>query len=127
MPEKTGFPCLCVTQLGALQFRYQCGDQRRIRSEEQVADPPGARANAAQARVRSAIEHVFVRQKRCMALFVRTIGLARARVKIGLRTWLAILSGLRGSTPACPCVAGIARRQNCPRRSARTARMDAGG
>lgn len=45
---------------------------------------PRAKANAARARVRSAIEHVFARQKHRMALFVRTIGLARARVKIGL-------------------------------------------
>ena len=45
---------------------------------------PRARANAARAKVRSAIEHVFARQKHRMALFVRTIGLARARVKIGL-------------------------------------------
>ncbi len=45
---------------------------------------PRARANAARARVRSGIEHVFARQKHRMALFVRTIGLARARVKIGL-------------------------------------------
>jgi len=45
---------------------------------------PRARANAARAKVRSAIEYVSARQKRRMAPFVRTIGLARARVKIGL-------------------------------------------
>jgi transposase, IS5 family len=38
---------------------------------------PRAKANAARARVRSAVEHVFARQKHRMALFVRTIGLAR--------------------------------------------------
>jgi transposase, IS5 family len=43
-----------------------------------------ARANAARARVRSAVEHVFARQKHRMNLFVRTVGLARARLKIGL-------------------------------------------
>jgi IS5 family transposase len=53
--------------------------------------PPGRsmpvrtrRANARKSTVRSAVEHVFARQKGPMALIVRTIGLARARVKIGL-------------------------------------------
>lgn len=53
--------------------------------------PPGRpvpartrRANARKSTVRSAVEHVFARQKGPMALVVRTIGLARARVKIGL-------------------------------------------
>ena len=43
-----------------------------------------ARANAAKSEIRARIEHVFARQKGPMALVVRTIGLARARVKIGL-------------------------------------------
>ncbi len=43
-----------------------------------------ARANGARSKVRSAVEHVFARQKGTMGLFVRTIGMARARVKIGL-------------------------------------------
>jgi hypothetical protein len=34
--------------------------------------------------VRAAVEHVFAHQKGPMGLVVRTIGLARARVKIGL-------------------------------------------
>jgi IS5 family transposase len=34
--------------------------------------------------VRSAIEHVFAGQKHRMKLFVRTIGLARAKAKIGM-------------------------------------------
>ena len=42
------------------------------------------RANAAKSAVRSAVEHVFAHQKGPMALVVRTIGLARAQVKIGL-------------------------------------------
>ena len=42
------------------------------------------RAYARRSVVRSAVEHVFARQKGPMALVVRTIGLARARVKIGL-------------------------------------------
>lgn len=43
-----------------------------------------ARANNTRSKVRAAIEHVFARQKGPMALIVRTIGLARATVKIGL-------------------------------------------
>ena len=42
------------------------------------------RANARKSAVRSRIEHVFAEQKHRMGLFVRTIGMARARVKIGL-------------------------------------------
>ncbi len=43
-----------------------------------------ARANGAKSKVRSAVEHVFARQKGPMGLIVRTIGIARATVKIGL-------------------------------------------
>ena len=35
-------------------------------------------------KVRACIEHIFAKQKSRMVLFVRTIGLARARLKIGL-------------------------------------------
>ena len=42
------------------------------------------RANAMKSKVRSAVEHVFAHEKGPMALVVRTIGLARAKVKIGL-------------------------------------------
>jgi hypothetical protein len=41
-------------------------------------------SNARKSRVRSAVEHVFAHQKRLLGLTIRTIGLARARVKIGL-------------------------------------------
>jgi len=41
-------------------------------------------ANAQKSKVRSAIEHVFAHQKGPMGLIVRTIGIARARVKIGM-------------------------------------------
>ena len=43
-----------------------------------------AKANAARSKVRSAVETVFAAQKHRFGLFVRTIGAARARVKIGL-------------------------------------------
>ena len=41
-------------------------------------------ANARKSKVRCAVEHVFAYQKGPMVLIVRTIGIARARVKIGL-------------------------------------------
>jgi hypothetical protein len=41
-------------------------------------------ANARKSKVRSAVEHVFAHQKGLMGLVVRTIGLQRARIKIGL-------------------------------------------
>ena len=53
--------------------------------------PPGRpmpertrRANARKSAVRSRVEHVFAHQKGIMGLMVRTIGIARAEVKIGL-------------------------------------------
>ncbi len=42
------------------------------------------RGNAAKSRVRAFVEHVFADQKHRMGMKVRTIGLARARIKIGL-------------------------------------------
>lgn len=46
--------------------------------------PTQMKANAARSKVRSAVETVFAAQKHRFGLFVRTIGLARATVKIGL-------------------------------------------
>jgi transposase, IS5 family len=43
-----------------------------------------AKANAAKSKVRAAVEHVFAWQKGPMGLLIRTIGFARATVKIGL-------------------------------------------
>ena len=62
-----------------------------LRSQVHRKKPPGrpmpanvARANGAKSKVRVAVEHVFAHQKGPMGLVVRTIGLARATVKIGL-------------------------------------------
>jgi transposase, IS5 family len=53
--------------------------------------PPGrpmpvrtARANGKKSKIRAKIEHVFAEQKGRMGLFIRTVGLDRARTKIGL-------------------------------------------
>jgi IS5 family transposase len=42
------------------------------------------RANNAKSKIRSRVEHVFAEQKDRMGLFIRTIGIARAKTKIGL-------------------------------------------
>ena len=42
------------------------------------------RANGRRSKIRSLVEHVFAQQKSRMNLFVRTIGIARARTKIGM-------------------------------------------
>src|SRR5271154_3622328 len=47
-----------------------------------------ARANGRKSAVRAAVEHVFARQKGPMGLYIRTIGIARARTKIGLANLL---------------------------------------
>ncbi|MCJ8336147.1 MAG: IS5 family transposase [Epibacterium sp.] len=60
-----------------------------------------ARANAAKSAVRSRVEHVFAEQKARMKLVVRTIGIARARTKIGLANLaynMKRLVWLQGST-----------------------------
>ena len=46
--------------------------------------PSQRKANRTRSQVRSAVETVFAAQKHRFGLIVRTIGLARARVKIGL-------------------------------------------
>lgn len=43
-----------------------------------------ARANARWSKVRTAVERVFAGQKHRMGLVVRTIGIAHARIKIGM-------------------------------------------
>jgi IS5 family transposase len=46
--------------------------------------PHIARGNAARARIRVAVEHVFAAQKCRLGLVIRSVGLARARAKLGL-------------------------------------------
>lgn len=43
-----------------------------------------SKANGKRSKVRAFVEHVFARQKGPMALFIRTIGIARATTKIGM-------------------------------------------
>jgi IS5 family transposase len=63
------------------------GPVSRIHRKKPPGRPMAARTRRSTARksaVRSAVEHVFARQKGPMALVVPTIGLTRAQVKIGL-------------------------------------------
>jgi hypothetical protein len=64
---------------------------RLLRSQIHRKKPKGkplprrtARANARRSAVRAAVEHVFAHQKGPIGLFIRTIGIVRARTKIGL-------------------------------------------
>jgi IS5 family transposase len=66
-------------------------DGRGLKPQFQRKKPRGrkmpahiARGNATRARVRSRVEHVFAAQKCRLGLLVRTVGMVRARVKIGL-------------------------------------------
>lgn len=43
-----------------------------------------SRANGRRSKIRGRVEHVFAQQKSRMGLFVRMIGIARARTKIGI-------------------------------------------
>ena len=43
-----------------------------------------SRANGRRSRIRSSVEHVFARQRDKMKLFIRTIGIGRAKMKIGM-------------------------------------------
>jgi transposase, IS5 family len=69
------------------RFMAESGFVSRVHRKK----PPGrptpvrtARANGAKSKVRAKIEHIFAEQKSRMGLFIRTIGLERARTKIGL-------------------------------------------
>jgi len=69
------------------QFMAENGFVSRVHRKK----PPGrpmpvrtARSNGAKSKVRAKIEHVFAEQKSRMGLFIRTVGIDRARTKIGL-------------------------------------------
>jgi transposase, IS5 family len=66
-------------------------DGRGLKPQFQRKKPRGrkmpahiARGNATRARVRSRVEHVFAAQKCRLGLIVRTVGIVRARAKIGM-------------------------------------------
>ena len=80
---------------GDTSYRSKANEQHLadngLRSQIHRKKPQGhpmpanvARANGRRSKVRAAVEHVFAWQKGPMGLVVRTIGIARATVKIGL-------------------------------------------
>ena len=65
----------------------KAGRRSMIHSKRPKGRPmpgPHQRANGARSKVRAAIEHIFGEQTARMQLTIRTIGLARAKTKIGL-------------------------------------------
>ena len=60
------------------------------------------RANALKSKVRSGVEHVFAAQKDRMDLFVRTVGIARATVKIGMANLVYNIGGSSMLTASPP-------------------------
>jgi len=68
-------------------FLARNGFTSHVHRKKPVGRPmptPIRRANGRKSAVRARIEHVFAEQKDRMDLFIRTIGIARARIKIGL-------------------------------------------
>ncbi len=68
-------------------FLQSCGMLSHIHPNKPQGEPMAAcirTGNATSSRRRAPIEHVFAFQKNVAGLFVRTVGLARAQLKIGL-------------------------------------------
>lgn len=68
-------------------FLADCGKVSKIhfrRARGRLLDKIRAKANAVRSKDRAAIAHVFAHQKERMRLFIRTMGLERAKVKIGM-------------------------------------------
>ena len=66
-------------------------DKNGYRSDIHHKKPKGrpmseatSRANGRRSKIRAIVEHVFAHQKARMGLFIRTIGIDRARIKIGM-------------------------------------------
>jgi IS5 family transposase len=69
------------------EFLEKNGFVSRIHRKKPLGRPmpeTTRRANALKSKVRSGVEHVFAVQKDKMDLFIRTVGIARAQVKIGM-------------------------------------------
>ena len=68
-------------------FMAENGFTSRLHRKKPPGRPMPARtrrANGRTSKIRAAVEHIFADQKSRMGLFIRTVGLARARMKIGL-------------------------------------------
>ena len=98
-------------------------ERRGLRPQFQRKKPRGkkmpthiARGNATRARVRSRVEHVFAAQKCRLGLIVRTIGMARARVKTAWPISPITSPGWLGSTSKLHPPKGASRRRETQHR-----------
>ena len=69
------------------EFMAENGFVSRVHRKKPKGKPMPERtriANGRKSKIRSRVEHVFAEQKYRMGLMVRTIGIARATVKIGM-------------------------------------------
>jgi hypothetical protein len=73
-----------AANLELLARRGRVGHLQRKKPRGRPMPRHVARGNAKRGEVRAAVEHVFAAQKRRLGLVIRTIGIARARAKIGL-------------------------------------------
>ena len=73
-----------AANLAALAKRGMTARLQRPKPRGKPMPPHVRRGNATRGRVRAAVEHVFACQKQRLRLVVRTVGLARARTKLGL-------------------------------------------
>lgn len=73
-----------AANLGLLARRGRVGHLQRKKPRGRPMPRHVARGNARRGKVRAAVEHVFAAQKRRLGLVIRTIGIARAKAKIGL-------------------------------------------
>jgi transposase, IS5 family len=101
------------------EFLAKNGFVSRIHRKE----PPGRpmpettrRANAIKSKVRSGVEHAFAVQKDKMDLFIRTIGSARARAKIGMANLVDNMRRLVFLNPPQRRMRPLPDRRSCRRR-----------
>ena len=73
-----------AANLELLARRGRVGHLQRKKPRNKPMPRHVARGNARHGKVRAAVEHVFAAQKRRLGLIIRTIGIARAKAKIGL-------------------------------------------
>ena len=76
-------------------------DRSLQEAERQTAATAPCQANAARSAVRAVFEHVFAGRKHRMKLFVHTIGIARAEMKIGMVNFAYNFNRLAWLTPEC--------------------------
>ena len=73
-----------AANLAALANRAMVPHLQRPKPRGKPMPPNVRRGNATRGKVRAAVEHVFACQKQRLHLVVRTVGIARARTKLGL-------------------------------------------